>query len=78
MTPSQRIRTKRILAGIPGRVLCSRAGIGRGRLSDIERNYISIPAAELARIEAALDQLTEARRKVAQVAAEVGWPLTTG
>lgn len=74
MTPGQRIRARRVVAGIPGRVLCSRAGISRGRLSDLERGYISISAAEQGLLEAALDQLIEARRRIESLAAEVGWP----
>ena len=74
MVAGQQIRTKRVLAGISGAVLCSRAGIGRGRLSAIERGYISISAEQLARIEAALDQLVAAKKRIDELARELGWP----
>ena len=75
MSTGQQIRSTRVLARISGAVLCSRAGIGRGRLSAIERGYITVSGEELARIEAVLDELIQARRKVAEVAAECGWPM---
>ena len=70
-----RIRQQRLAAGIPGQVVCGKAGISRGRLSDIEREYVKPREDELRRIEQALEELTRARERVAQVAAEVGWPL---
>jgi transcriptional regulator with XRE-family HTH domain len=71
-----RIRRKRIAAGIPGSLLCIRAKISRSRLSDLERGYIAGATDEFLRIERTLDELIEARRKVEQVAAEVGWPMS--
>jgi transcriptional regulator with XRE-family HTH domain len=57
-------------------MVCERAGISRGRLSEIERGHVRAKADELNRIEDALRQLIEARSKVAEVAAECGWPMT--
>ena len=69
------LREKRVVAGISGRLLCAKAGVDRGRLSAMERGYIQPFAGELARLEQALSALLEARRKVAAVAAEGGWPV---
>jgi len=57
-------------------MVCARAGISRGRLSEIERGHVRATADELKRIDGALRQLIEARNKVAEVAAEFGWPMT--
>ena len=74
MTTGVQIRAKRTAAGIAGHVLCRKAGISRSRLSDVERMYVTPTPEELTHIDAALDQLVEAKRKVRQVAEEVGWP----
>ena len=71
----QQLKQKRILAGIPGHLVCRRASLARSRLSDIERGYVEPSGEELARIEQALAELIEAREKVAKVAEEVGWPI---
>jgi transcriptional regulator with XRE-family HTH domain len=68
------IRSKRIQAGIPGYVLCLKAGIARTRLSDIERNYVVPSTEELSKLVAALGELILAKRKIEAVAAECGWP----
>ena len=68
------LKKRRRAAGIAGRLLCVRADVDRGRLSDIERGYADPSDEELARIEQALATLIEARDRVARVAAEVGWP----
>ena len=68
------IRSKRIQAGIPGYVVCLKAGLARTRLSDIERGYVVPSPQELAKIEAALADLVQAKRKMTAVAAECGWP----
>ena len=70
------LRLKRVTARIPGRLLCRRARLDRGRLSDIERGYVQPSPDELARISKALDALIEARERVARFAGECGWPLT--
>jgi hypothetical protein len=56
MTGSE-IRSKRMAAGIPGAIVCARAGIGRNRLSDIERKYIIASDEELARLGSAITKL---------------------
>lgn len=67
-------RTKRNAAGIAGSPICVKAGIARSRLSDIERGYVTATEDEAARIDAAIDELTRAKRKIAALAAEEGWP----
>ena len=69
------IKQRRLAAGIPGRLLCVKAGVDRSRLSHIERGYVEPSGEELSRIEQALEELIKAREKVAEVASEVGWPL---
>jgi transcriptional regulator with XRE-family HTH domain len=71
----QEIRLKRVTARIPGRLLCLRARVDRGRLSDIERGYVQPSADEMARLCEALEALIEARGKVAKCAEECGWPV---
>jgi len=68
------IRKKRVTAGITGGVLCRRARIDRSRLSQIERGYIHPSPEELKRIGDALDGLLLAKKRLAAVAEEVGWP----
>jgi transcriptional regulator with XRE-family HTH domain len=68
------LRTKRNAAEIAGSLVCLRAGIARSRLSDIERGYVTASDDEIARIDAALDELTRTKRKMAALAAEEGWP----
>jgi transcriptional regulator with XRE-family HTH domain len=68
------LRAKRNSAGIAGSLVCVKAGIARSRLSDIEREYVVASEDEVARIDAALDELARAKRKIAAVAAEEGWP----
>jgi transcriptional regulator with XRE-family HTH domain len=70
------IRDKRVLARIAGRFVAQRAGISRGHLSEIECGHIPAGLEELARIEAALMELIEARRKVLATAADCGWPVS--
>jgi transcriptional regulator with XRE-family HTH domain len=69
------LRAKRIAAGIPGDVVAARVRIDRARLSRLERNVITAHDGELNRIEAAIDELAEAKRSVENHAAEVGWPM---
>ncbi len=70
-----KLKLKRISAGIPARLLSSRARVDRARLSDLERGYVEASSDELERLEGALSSLIRAREQVARVAAEVGWPL---
>lgn len=76
MQSSEELRRKRVLARIPGRVVCERAAISRGRLSEIESGYVSPTDEELARIDQALDELIRARQEVVLTAVKVGWPLS--
>jgi hypothetical protein len=73
VTPTD-IRTKRHAAGIAGSLVCVKAGIARSRLSDIERGYVVASDDEVARIDVALDELARAKRKIAALAAQEGWP----
>ena len=68
------LKTKRLVAGIPGSVLCAKIGLSRSRLSLIERGYVHPAPEELARINTALVQLFEAKSVIERVAASVGWP----
>ena len=72
---ARQLKAKRNSAGVPGRLVCVRARIDRGRLSDIERGYVEPSNEELVRIEKAIDELIEAKEKVERVAAEAGWPM---
>jgi transcriptional regulator with XRE-family HTH domain len=75
MIDAATIKAKRIAAGIVGNLLCKKIGIARSRLSDIERGYVTPPPDELARINAALDELIEAKAVIDRVAASMGWPV---
>ena len=69
------IKSKRIQAGIPGHVLCSKLGdYVRSRLSGIENEYLTVTPDELARIDAALDELIRAKSVLQQTATALGWP----
>lgn len=68
------LRVKRVSGGISGAILCLKAGLGRTRLSGIERGTIFMRPVEAARIEAALNELTHAKRKADEVAMSLGWP----
>jgi transcriptional regulator with XRE-family HTH domain len=74
MIDAATLKAKRTAAGIAGSVLCKRLGIARSRLSDIERGYVTASADELARMEAALDELLQAKAVIQATAAALGWP----
>jgi transcriptional regulator with XRE-family HTH domain len=74
MATGTEIRQKRTGAGIAGSLLCTKAGIARSRLSDIERGYVAASEEEMLRIDAALDELIRAKRKIAALATAEGWP----
>jgi hypothetical protein len=61
-------RVKRVSAGVSGAILCLKAGVGRTRLSGIERGTISMAPAEADRIEEALNELINAKKKADEVA----------
>jgi predicted transcriptional regulator len=69
------VRNRRLKIGIPGHLLCRRAGIGRSRLSDIERGYVQPSEGEIDRIDRALEELSRAKEKLKAAAAECGWPV---
>lgn len=69
------LRAKRTMAGIAGSVICVKTAITRSRLSDIERGYVTPRAEELARINAALDELIVTKQKMNVVGVADGWPV---
>jgi transcriptional regulator with XRE-family HTH domain len=71
----EKTRPKRVASRTSGRSLCFWVNMHRSRLSNIERGYIQPSPDELSRIAGALDQLVEAREKVARFAEECGWPV---
>ena len=75
MVDASTLKAKRSAAGIAGNILCKKIGIARSRLSDIERGYETASPEELARMDAALDELIQAKSFIDRVAASVGWPL---
>jgi len=68
------LRRKRPKAGIPGHIVCLKAGVGRSRLSDIEREYVQPSDHDVARIDQALDELISAKQRLLAAAVECGWP----
>ena len=70
------LKTKRNAAGIAGNILCKKLGIARSRLSDIERGYVAASDVELARIDAALEDLIRTRSVIRRTAADLGWPVS--
>jgi len=77
METAQRLRNRRVVARIPGHMVCTRAGISRGRLSEIELGRVHATDEELKRIDDALRLLIEARKRMARVAAQCGWPINS-
>jgi hypothetical protein len=72
---AKELKAKRVNAGISGHLVCLKTGIGRSRLSDIERGYVTATEKESEVIQKAIEELIEAREKVTRVATEVGWPV---
>jgi len=70
------LKTKRVLQGIPARLLAARSKISVSRLSDIERGYAPASEQEAQRLEKTLDELITARHEVEAVAERVGWPVS--
>jgi transcriptional regulator with XRE-family HTH domain len=70
------LRSKRLLAGIPGHMLCRRSGVSRGRLSEIEREVVQGSDSELERLATALDELIAAKQRLSLAASECGWPVS--
>jgi transcriptional regulator with XRE-family HTH domain len=71
----EQMRADREKAGVTIDVVAARAGVEPTRLSRIERGLRQPTAEEATRLGEALDELVNARAKVAAVAAEVGWPM---
>lgn len=69
------LKSKRITAGIAGHVLCKKLTIARSRLSAIERGYVTPASDDLARMNAALDDLIRTKSAIQQTAAALGWPV---
>lgn len=69
------LRSLRVQAGLPGHLVCRQGGLGRSRLSDIERGYVEPSQFEVEQIRKAIADLTRAKEQVAARAAEVGWPM---
>jgi transcriptional regulator with XRE-family HTH domain len=69
------IRSKRMQAGIAGAIICTKTGISRNRLVDIERGYVTATDDEISRLDAAIDEIVDGRRKLAKLADEAGLSL---
>jgi transcriptional regulator with XRE-family HTH domain len=69
------IKRKRVMAGIPGGLVCARADLDRSRYSRIERGYVEASEAELVRIANALEKLMVAKQQLKEFAAKIGWPV---
>lgn len=70
------LKSKRIAAGIAGQVLCKKLDpFARSKLTAIERGYVTPTPEELARIDAALDDLIRTQGVLRQTAAALGWPM---
>jgi hypothetical protein len=72
---AQQLRTKRIRAVIPARLVAARSGVDPSRLCHLERGYVSATTDELERIGRAIAELASARKEVEAVAERVGWTL---
>ena len=69
------LRSERMAAGIPGRMVSSRANISRSKLSEIESGQREPTEGELKRIREVLRGLIGARSRVVEFAREVDWPM---
>lgn len=78
MISAKDIRAKRTASGIPAELVALKAGIERGRLSRIERQIVTATPAELERIRTAIEELANAKRRIEEFAASVGWPAAVG
>ena len=74
MASVQELRSKRVTAEIPATLLAAKAKVNRSRLSNLERGYAQPTEDELQRLNAALDQLIQAKSVIDRAAASVGWP----
>jgi len=69
------IRRRRVTDRIPLHVVAGRAGVSRGRFSEIESGLVTPRPEEIERIDQALNSLIAARKKVLDYAEQVGWPI---
>jgi transcriptional regulator with XRE-family HTH domain len=60
--------------GISGLAVCTRAGIARSRLSDLEGGLAKPRPDELTRLSEAIESLAAAQVRMRKVASELGWP----
>lgn len=71
----EQLRVKRVQAGIAGAVVCVRAGISRSKLSEIERGLAKPSNEVLKHLEATVADLIRAKKRLAAVAEQEGWPV---
>jgi transcriptional regulator with XRE-family HTH domain len=72
MLTGSELRTRRLASGLSGALVCSRAGVVRSRLSEIERGYVKADAEQLNRIAKAIAELTTARGELGKMARAQG------
>ncbi len=70
----QTLKSRRQQLGIPGPAFCKRINVNRSRLSDLERGYVSPTDEECKKISTALTELAVIRKKISDLAIELGWP----
>jgi hypothetical protein len=71
-----KLRGKRMAAGIPGHSVCQKIGMPRSRLTGIERGYLRSSPEELQRIDAAIDEILRTRQQLEKLASKEGLSLT--
>jgi transcriptional regulator with XRE-family HTH domain len=75
MTSTHALRSKRIAAEISASLLAAKARVNCSRLSNLERGYARPTEEEVRRLNAALDELIQAKSVIDRVAESVGWPM---
>jgi transcriptional regulator with XRE-family HTH domain len=70
------LQAKRAGARIAGVALAAKAGISRSYLCQIECGHAMLAQEDLARLEASLDELIQAKAALQQAAAALGWPVS--
>jgi transcriptional regulator with XRE-family HTH domain len=71
----KQLRAKRAAAGIPGHAISRKAGISRGKLSEVETGVCPIDSDLLQRIDAAIDAIVVDRTKLSELASKAGLSL---
>ena len=74
MITVKELRSKRVAAEISAITLATKSKVNRSRLSGIECGHFQPTNDELNRLATALDELMQARTKIQQTAAALGWP----